>query len=275
MKMRTTHLLAISLLVCFAANSGLRGEERNTAAFRTPREQQRLLDRFVAGGELCEVRELSAVEEFLSETAEKIVRREIKAGLEGHSIHAAGHAVEHAEHHADWLHHGAHAAHGLHLAEHALKGSHKTSWLLRGAGRTAARLGGRVALPLAIAVETYSAGDTAYRLFSGQLSRREFLRRGSDTAIFAVFTGGGAAVGGVVGFFGGAGVGAVPGAVAGAQVGALIAVPMQFLKDQGLDWYFASIDAQRQWKIDQAVDRSLYELYGMQPPELTPPAAAK
>lgn len=113
---------------------------------------------------------------------------------------------------------------------------------------------GKWFLPLAVGVEGLSAGIAYYEYSTGRIGLREFYRRSTGTAIFAVFTTGGAIIGGVVGAPAG-GVGALPGAGAGAGIGALAAVPVQFVADWTWNWYYRKFDEKQRAAVDRAVER--------------------
>src|SRR5690606_20154629 len=61
------------------------------------------------------------------------------------------------------------------------------------------RAAGKWFLPLAVGVEGLSAGIAYYEYSAGHIGQREFYRRTTGPAIFAVFTTGGAIVGGILG----------------------------------------------------------------------------
>jgi hypothetical protein len=113
---------------------------------------------------------------------------------------------------------------------------------------------GKWFLPIAVGVEGLNAGIAYYEYSTGRINQRDFYRRSTGPAIFAVFTTGGASVGGLAGASAG-GVGAVPGAAAGAGVGALVAVPVQSAADWTWNWYYWKFDEQQRRVVNVAVER--------------------
>ena len=106
---------------------------------------------------------------------------------------------------------------------------------------------GRVAsqrfLPIAVGVEGLRGGVAYYEYDSGRISQREFYRRSTGPAIFAVSTvGGGIAAG-----------------IPGAAVAAIFAVPIQFAGDWMLNWYYQEFDERQIQRVNAAV----YRHYGL------------
>ena len=126
----------------------------------------------------------------------------------------------------------------------------------RGAGRVA----GKAFLPIMLGVEGLRLATAHHEYGLGRISQREFYRRSAGPAIMAVFTGGGATVGGIVGFQAG-GVGAIPGAIMGANIGAFAAIPVQFAFDYGVDWYYREFDEKQRRVVNAAVET----FYGLEP----------
>ena len=126
----------------------------------------------------------------------------------------------------------------------------------RGAGRVA----GKAFLPIMLGVEGLRLATAYHEYGLGRISQREFYRRSAGPAIMAVFTGGGATVGGIVGFQAG-GVGAIPGAIMGASIGAFASIPVQFAFDYGVDWYYREFDEKQRRVVNAAVET----FYGLEP----------
>ena len=100
-------------------------------------------------------------------------------------------------------------------------------------------------LPIAVGVEGLRAGVASYEYASGRISQREFYHRSTGPAIFAVFTVGGAIVGG---------------GIPGASLGAVLAVPVQFAGDWMLNRYYQEFDERQLRLVDAAVER----FYGLE-----------
>ncbi|MDE0204735.1 MAG: hypothetical protein OXP66_01700 [Candidatus Tectomicrobia bacterium] len=93
----------------------------------------------------------------------------------------------------------------------------------------------------------------------GRIGKREFYRRSAGPAIMAAFTGGGAAVGGIIGSkF--AGVGAIPGALFGASFGGFAAIPVQIAVDYMVRRYDREFDERQRRIVNEAVEK----FYGLQ-----------
>lgn len=144
----------------------------------------------------------------------------------------------------------------------ALGSAAQLGWLGEGGLRAFGSAAGKGFLPLAVAVEGLSASITYYEYSAGRISQREFYRRSTGPAIFAVFTTGGAIIGGIVGVgasaptLGTAAPGTVPaGAVVGASIGALVALPVQFVADGTWNWYYRKFDEKQRAAVDRAVER--------------------
>ena len=114
------------------------------------------------------------------------------------------------------------------------------------------RVAGTWFLPIALGVEGLNAGVAYYEYSTGRISQRDFYRRTTGPAVFAVFTTGGAIIGAIAGAPEG-GSGALPGA--GAYVGAWVAVPVQFVADWGWNWYYRKFDDKQREAVDRAVER--------------------
>ncbi|GEM_PF-1895344 len=123
----------------------------------------------------------------------------------------------------------------------------------RGGMSVFGRAAGKWFLPIAVGAEGLSAGIAYYEYSTGRISQREFYRRTTGPAIFAVFTTGGAIIGGALGAPAG-GVGAAPGALAGGSIGALVAVPVQFVADRIWKWYYSKFDEKQRAAVDRAVE---------------------
>lgn len=116
------------------------------------------------------------------------------------------------------------------------------------------RAAGKWFLPIAVGAEGLSAGIAYYEHSTGRISQREFYRRSTGPAIFAVFTAGGAIIGGIVGAPSG-GIGAAPGVFTGAYIGALAAIPVTVVVDWSWNWYYRKFDEKQQAAVDLAVER--------------------
>ena len=115
------------------------------------------------------------------------------------------------------------------------------------------RAAGRAFLPITLGVEGLRLA-TAYHAYGlGRISQREFYQRSAGPAIMAVFTVGGATVGGTIGLQAGV-VGVVPGAMAGAKIGAFAAIPFQFAGDYMVNWYYREFDEQQLRSVYTAVE---------------------
>ena len=104
-------------------------------------------------------------------------------------------------------------------------------------------------LPIAAGVEGLRGGVAYYEYAFGRISQREFYRRSTGPAIFAVSTvGGGIAAG-----------------IPGAAVAAIVAVPIQFVSDWMLNWYYQEFDDER----TRLVNAAIYKRYGLNSQPLT------
>ena len=128
------------------------------------------------------------------------------------------------------------------------------------AGRGIGRIAARAFLPITLSVEGSRLATAYHEYGSGRISQREFYQRSAGPAVMAVFTVGGATVGGVVGFQVG-GVGAIPGAIAGAGVGVFAAIPAQFATDYVVNWYYREFDEKQRRAVNAAVET----FYGLRP----------
>ena len=126
----------------------------------------------------------------------------------------------------------------------------------RGIGTVA----GRAVLPVTLGVEGLQLVMAYHEYGLGRISQREFYRRSAGPAIMAVFTVGGATVGGIVGLQVG-GVTAIPGAMTGAKVGAFASIPVQFAFDYGVGWYYREFDEKQRRVVNAAVET----FYGLEP----------
>ena len=115
------------------------------------------------------------------------------------------------------------------------------------------RAAGKAFLPVMLGMEGLQWATTYHEYGLGRISQREFYRRSVGPAIMAVFTVGGATVGGIVGFKAG-GVGAIPVAKIGANIGAFVAIPVQFAADYTVNWYYRGFDEQQRRAVDAAVE---------------------
>jgi hypothetical protein len=125
----------------------------------------------------------------------------------------------------------------------------------KGVSKAFGQAAGKWFLPIAIGVEGAKAGTAYYEYSTGRISQRDLYRRTSGPAIFAVFTTGGAIIGGVTGAPAG-GVGAGPGALVGAGIGALVAVPGQFAADWTWNWYYKEFDETQRKALDAVVEKT-------------------
>ena len=121
------------------------------------------------------------------------------------------------------------------------------------------RAAGKAFLPVMLGVEGLQLATAYHEYGLGRISQREFYRRSVGPAIMAVFTAGGATVGGVVGFQAG-GVGAIPVATIGANIGTFVAIPVQFAADYMVNWYYREFDEQQR----QAVNTAIELFYGLE-----------
>jgi len=118
----------------------------------------------------------------------------------------------------------------------------------------AGKAAGRLFFPIAIGVETWSAGTAVYAYSAGRISQREFYRQTTGTGVVVLFTAGGAIIGGVLGASAG-GAGAVPGAAAGARLGYLVSYPFQIAADELWSYYYSKFDAQQTEAVDRVIER--------------------
>lgn len=110
----------------------------------------------------------------------------------------------------------------------------------RGGFKALGKTAGKWLLPIAVVVEGLSARMAYHEYSTGRIGQREFYRRSTGPAIFAVFTTGGGIIGGILGT---------------AAAGGAGAVPVQFAADWTLNWYYREFDEQQQRKVDLALER--------------------
>lgn len=129
----------------------------------------------------------------------------------------------------------------------------------QGGLRVFGQAAGKWFLPVAIVVETISAGTAYYEHSTGRISQREFCRRTTGPAVFVVCTTAGGVIGGLIGGGTTVGPGAVPGAVAGAKIGAIVSVPLSFVANSAWNWRYREFNEQQRRAVDVAVEK----LYGL------------
>ncbi len=96
--------------------------------------------------------------------------------------------------------------------------------ILRLSKEGVSKFAGRLILPVILGVEGLQFAIAYHQYGLGRISQRDFYRRTTGPAIVAVFTVGGAIVGGIIGMQGG-GITAIPVAYTGAKIGAILARP--------------------------------------------------
>ncbi len=116
------------------------------------------------------------------------------------------------------------------------------------------KFAGRLILPVILGVEGLQFATAYHEYNLGRISQREFYLRTTGPAIIAVFTAGGAIVGGIIGMQAG-GVPAIPVAYIGANIGAILAIPVHFAADYMLDWYYREFDEHQRLVVNAAVEK--------------------
>ena len=119
--------------------------------------------------------------------------------------------------------------------------------------RGAIRAAGLAFIPITLGLEGLQWAMVNHEHHLGRISQREFYRRSTAPAIMAVFTAGGATVGGIIGFKAG-GVSAIPGAMIGANIGAFAAIPVQIATDYMVDRYYREFDEHQRRVVNAAVE---------------------
>ena len=132
--------------------------------------------------------------------------------------------------------------------------------ILRLSKEGVSKFAGRLILPVILGVEGLQFAMAYHQYGLGRISQRDFYRRTTGPAIVAVFTVGGAIVGGIIGMQGG-GITAIPVAYTGAKIGAIVAIPVHFAADYMLDWYYREFDEHQRLVVNAAVE----ERYGLNP----------
>ena len=122
------------------------------------------------------------------------------------------------------------------------------------------KFAGRLFLPVTLGVEGLQFAIAYHQYGLGRISQRDFYRSTTGPAIVAVFTVGGAIIGGIIGMQGG-GIMAIPVAYTGASIGSILAIPVYFATDYMLDWYYREFDEHQRLAVNAAVERH----YGLNP----------
>ena len=126
--------------------------------------------------------------------------------------------------------------------------------ILRLSKEGVSKFAGRLILPVILGVEGLQFAIAYHQYGLGRISQRDFYRRTTGPAIVAVFTVGGAIVGGIIGMQGG-GITAIPVAYTGANIGAILAIPVHFAADYMLDLYYREFDEHQRLVVNAAVEK--------------------
>ncbi len=129
------------------------------------------------------------------------------------------------------------------------------------------KLAGKLFLPVTLGVEGLQFAITYHQYGSGRISQRDFYRRATGPAIVAVFTVGGAIVGGIIGMQAGV-VPAIPVAYTGAKIGAYVAIPVHFATSYMLDWYYRDFDEHQRLAVNEAVEKCYGDVNCPKEPDL-------